>query len=144
MQKLIGGLFIIVLLSILSPTSTHAAKKFIPKKVINYKSTSRGSLPALVKYMGNKQGIYLSFANFSGIESISYAFNYTTNGNPQGAGGVITSANNPTRQRELLFGTCSTSVCTYHHNLSNAKLILTAKLTNGKTVSKSYRIKTYQ
>ena len=86
----------------------------------------------------------MSFGNFSGIESVSYSFTYTTNGLTQGAGGTITSSNNPTSVRELLFGTCSGGVCRYHHNLSQAKLLLTAKFSNGRTASKSYKIKTYQ
>lgn len=137
--------FLILLITAfgLIPRKAEAAKKFVPKR----KSTARvvsGSIPSLVRYRPDRLGILLSFGNFNGIESVSYSFTYNTNGMPQGAGGVVTANNNPTAQRELLFGTCSTSVCTYHHNLSSAKLILTAKYTNGKTAGKVYRIKTYQ
>ncbi|MBI5452429.1 hypothetical protein HY945_03125 [Candidatus Gottesmanbacteria bacterium] len=125
------------------PSATYAAKKFVPKKVTRAK-VSAGSIPAIVRYRGDRQGILLSFLNFNGLKSASYSFTYETNGNPQGAGGTITAANNPTAQRELLFGTCSSGVCRYHYNLTNARLILTAKTTNGRTISKSYRIKTYQ
>ncbi len=136
-------LFLFTLNIISNPSQTEAAKKFVKKSVSKAKVVT-GSIPSLVKYRPDRQGIYMSFLNFNGIESVSYSFTYSTNGNPQGAGGTITSANNPTMQRELLFGTCSTSVCTYHHNLTNARLVLTAKMTNGKTIGKSYRIKTYQ
>ncbi len=137
-------LFLILSIAVLwYPPKTEAAKKFVRKTVVNSK-VSYSSVPAKVLYRSDHQGLYLSFLNFNGIESVSYSFTYSTNGNPQGAGGTITSTNNPTMQRELLFGTCSTSVCTYHRNLTNAKLVLTAKYTNGRTVNKSYRIKTYQ
>lgn len=136
-------LFIIAVQTVSYPSQTEAAKKFV-KKTVSTKKVVSGSIPSLVKYKPDRKGIYMSFLNFNGIESISYSFTYNTNGNPQGAGGTITSSNNPTMQRELLFGTCSTSVCTYHYNLTNARLVLTAKMTNGKTVGKSYRIKTYQ
>lgn len=136
-------LFLLTLKVIIHPSQTEAAKKFVKKAASTAKVTT-GSIPSLVRYRPDRQGIYISFLNFNGIESVSYSFTYNTNGNPQGAGGTITSANNPAQQRELLFGTCSTSVCTYHHNLTNARLVLTAKMTNGKTVGKSYRIKTYQ
>lgn len=125
------------------PTKVEAAKKFIPKKT-SVKRVVSGSIPANVRYRPDRLALLLSFTNFSGIESVSYSFTYDTNGLPQGAGGTITAANNPTTVRELLFGTCSTSVCTYHHNLANARLTLTAKLTNGRTMTKGYRVKTYQ
>jgi hypothetical protein len=145
MVKRLSFVFIILffIAVIIAPQQVKAAKKFVPKKGIVKKVVS-GSIPAVVRYRGDRLGILFSFLNFNGMESVSYAFTYTTSGNPQGAGGTITAANDPTKQRELLFGTCSTSVCTYHYNLANARLVLTAKMTNGKTVSKSYRIKTYQ
>lgn len=128
--------------SLFAASPIQAAKKFVAKKTV--KRTGGFSLPSLVSYRGDKRALFLSFRNFNGLDSVSYSFTYETNGNPQGAGGTITASNNPTAQRELLFGTCSTSVCTYHYNLRNARLVLTAKLTNGTTMSKAYRIKTYQ
>lgn len=137
-------LFTIFLVAILLiPSKIEAAKKFVPKKTANYK-ISKGSIPAIVRFRPDRLGIFLSFSNFAGIESVSYSFTYNTNGVPQGAGGTITSTNNPLSTRELLFGTCSTAVCTYHRNITNARLTLTARFTNGKTMGKNYRIKTYQ
>ena len=124
---------------------TYAAKKFTPKGTSTSvrRSVSGSSLPSQVRYRPDRNGVLLSFLNFNGISQVNYTFTYLTNGNPQGAGGTITAANNPTTQRELLFGTCSTGVCTYHYNLSNAVLTLTAKKSNGTTITKRYRIKTY-
>ncbi len=136
--------FIILAIAIFSlPSTIYAAKRFIPKKITRTR-VSTGSIPAVVRYRGDRQGILLSLLNFNGLESVSYSFTYNTNGNPQGAGGTITAANNPTAQRELLFGTCSSGVCRYHFNLSNARLVLTGRTTSGRTVNRSYRIKTYQ
>lgn len=123
----------------------YAAKKFVSKgtTTTSRKTASGLSLPAQVRYRPDRNGVLLSFLNFNGISQVNYSFTYLTNDNPQGAGGAITANNNPTAQRELLFGTCSTGVCTYHYNLSNARLTLTAKKTSGQTVTKRYRIKTY-
>ena len=139
-------LFFLVLYLAFNTTGVNAAKKFVPKKTSGStaKATSSGTIPALVKYRGDRLGLLLSFSNFSGIQSVNYVFTYTRNGIPDGASGTITANNNPTMQRELLFGTCSSGVCAYHHNLSKARLVLTAKMTNGRTISKSYSIKTYQ
>lgn len=122
---------------------TFAAKKFLPKKTAVRYSVSSG-IPAIARYRPDRLGINLSFGNFNNLESVSYSFTYTTNGIAQGVGGTVTAANNPTAARELLFGTCSRGACRYHYNLSDARLVLTAKYTNGATATKSYRIKTYQ
>ncbi len=131
---------------ILAPSPVLAAKKFVKKTTSSVKRTTGSSLviPASVRYRPDKLGILLSFKNFTNLSSVSYSFTYDTNGMSQGAGGTITAANNPTAQRELLFGTCSGGVCRYHDNLSNARLVLTAKYNNGKTAIKSYKIKTYR
>lgn len=141
--RILSIVFCFFFVSFIFSSPIFAAKKFIRKQTTVSKSAA-GSIPAIAKYRSDKQGILLSFSNFKGIESVAYSFLYTTNGTQQGAGGTITAANNPSSERELLFGTCSHGVCTYHHNLSNAQLVLTAKLTSGKTITKSYRVKTYQ
>lgn len=144
MEKFIAVLFFLIAVVLLNPSGADAAKKFVPKKSSGKSSSVKGtSIPAVVRYRPDKMGLLLSFSNFSGIDSVSYLFTYNTNGMPQGAGGSINANNNPTAERTLLFGTCSTSVCTYHYNLTNAKLTLTAKYTNGATRTKLYRIKTY-
>ncbi len=116
----------------------------MPKTKTSSRTVTSSSIPVRVRYRPDKLAILFSFSNFNGIESVNYSFTYNTNGIPQGAGGTIRASNNPTSERELLFGTCSTSVCTYHYNLSGAKLSFTAKYSKGKTISKSYRIKTYR
>lgn len=128
---------------LLSVRNVEAAKKFVPKKTTSVYTPSTG-IPAIVSYRPDHLGLNLSFSNFSGLDSISYSFTYSTNGIPQGIGGTITANNSPASPRELLFGTCSRGVCRYQYNLSNAKLVLAARYTNGKTASKTYKIKTYQ
>jgi len=143
MRKIIGFLVANIFLLGFSNTEVLAAKKFVVKKTaVRY--TSSSGIPAIVKYMPNRLGINLSFRNFNALESVSYSFTYNTNGIAQGVGGTVTAANNPTATRELLFGTCSRGACRYHYNLSDARLVQTAKYTNGKTATKSYRIRTYQ
>lgn len=142
MRKISRLAVVLFLFSYFTP-KVFAAKKFVPKKnAVRY--TSSSGIPSIVRYQPNRLGLNLSFSNFRGLESVSYSLTYNTNGIAQGIGGTITTANNPTATRELLFGTCSRGACRYHYNLSNARLILTAKYTNGRTTTKSYRIKTYQ
>ncbi len=148
MKKIFLIIIFCIIIAAAFPKNADAAKKFVPstKKTTTVKKStaSSGSIPAVVRYRSDKLGILFSFSNFSGIESVAYSFLYRSNNIQQGAGGAVRADNNPGMERELLFGTCSTSVCTYHYNLTGARLVLTAKMTNGSTVSKSYRIKTYR
>ena len=122
----------------------EAAKKFVAKGTTSGGSRAAGgSIPVNVRYRADKRAIHFSFSNFSNFTSVSYVFSYQTNGIYQGAAGTISAANSPGESRELLFGTCSTSVCTYHSGISGAKLTFTATLKNGKKASKNFRIKTY-
>lgn len=143
MRRIISTIFVVLLLTALSKPSVFAAKKFIPKKSA-VKYTAVSGIPAVVSYRPDRLGLNLSFRNFTRLESVSYSFTYNTNGISQGIGGTVTANNNPTAARELLFGTCSRGACRYHYNLSDARLVLTARYTNGRTATKSYRIKTYQ
>ncbi len=143
MRRILLSVLIIFFLSTLLKQKTLAAKKFVPKKSA-LRFTAVSGIPAIVSYQPNHLGLNLSFRNFSGLESVSYSFTYNSNGIAQGIGGTVTANNNPTTARELLFGTCSRGACRYQNNLSNARLVLTAKYVNGKVFTKSYRIKTYQ
>lgn len=143
MRKIISVIFVVFLLLVLSKPSAFAAKKFVQKKS-TIKYTAVSGIPAVVSYRPDRLGLNLSFRNFAGLGSVSYSFTYNTNGMSQGIGGTVTANNSPTVARELLFGTCSRGACRYHYNLSDARLVLTAKYMNGRTSSKSYRIKTYQ
>jgi hypothetical protein len=130
-------------------SSAFAAKKFVQKQTSapvrkSSTQTTTSALPLSVKYRGDKLGLLFSFSTFSGIDSVDYSFTYTGNGVAQGAGGTIRSSNSPTSQRELLFGTCSSGVCTYHNNLTNARIVFSVHYSNGRTATKSYRIKTYR
>lgn len=146
MSKILRLNFIVIFIIfgvLLSIKSVEAAKKFVPKKTAVRFVTATG-IPAIVSYRPDHLGLNLSFGNFNGLDSVTYSFTYSTNGIQQGVGGTITPNNSPSSPRELLFGTCSRSVCRYQYNLSNARLILAARYTNGKTASKTYKIKTYQ
>lgn len=145
MSRILKLFIISVILSvtfIILPASTLAAKKFVPKKKSTTISSPKSRIPAAVKYRPDRLGIYLSFSHFKGLASINYSFTYNAEGIPQGAGGTVTANNNPTAQRELLFGTCSGGACRFHNNVSGARLTLTARFTSGKTARKTYRIKT--
>ena len=144
MQRVIVVLFVMMFSALtVGAQKSYAAKKFVKKTTATTtRSSSGGSIPAVVRKRGDGLGLLMSFSHFNGIQSVAYSFTYTTQGLQQGAGGQVTAGNNPTAQRELLFGTCSGGACRYHSGVRDAKLMLTATFANGRKVAKSYRIKT--
>lgn len=130
-------------------SSTFAARKRI--RVSAPPASTGGSAPvqrsaygaasSSVKFRGDRKAIILTLSNMSGVSSVSYQLTYLSNGISQGVMGQVDPSIEPTATRELLFGTCSHGVCTYHTNIQNARLIVKSHLSSGLTVVKPYRIK---
>lgn len=142
-MKYVLSSFLLLLGGLVFTSDIHAAKPFVAKKSAPVKAVggSKSVIPAVVKFRADRRAILLSFSSFSGIESVNYSFTYTNNGKPEGAGGTVRASNNPSAVRELLFGTCSTGVCSYHTNVKNARLVVTATFTNGSKSSRAFRLK---
>lgn len=107
------------------------------KMVNSNKSTS--VFPKLRK---DKKALIVSFGNLGFAKSVEYSLIYRTQDHEEGAGGSInmqTESGGATR--ELLFGTCSKTVCRYHTNISNMRLEVISQLKSGKKTLKRYRIK---
>lgn len=103
--------------------------------------TASNRITTSVRFTSGKTGLVISFSGLNNATSVNYSLTYNTNGIPQGAMGTITSPQVVTDSRELLFGTCSHGVCRYHTNITNAKLVITAKLRSGYTTRKTYRLR---
>lgn len=142
-MKYIAIVCLLIVSGLFYTPTVHAAKPFTAKKTAPVKASAgtKSPIPAVVKFRSDRRAILFSFSSFSGIESVNYSFTYTNNGKPEGAGGTIRAANNPTTVRELVFGTCSTSVCSYHTNIKNARLVVTAKFSNGTQGTRAFRLK---
>ena len=93
------------------------------------------------KLRGDRMAVALYFGNLSKVKSVSYVLTYQGSGSDQGAIGSVDSSSGNAANRELLFGTCSSGVCTYHSNIVNAKLEVTVEQLSGKKTLKRYRIK---
>ena len=100
-----------------------------------------GGVSSSVKLRGDRKAITLTLSNMGGVSSVSYQLTYIANGVSQGVMGKVDPALEATAARELLFGTCSHGVCTYHTNISNMRLKVSSHLASGITVIKPYRIR---
>jgi hypothetical protein len=59
----------------------------------------------------------------------------------QGVNGSITPSGVDTAQRELIFGTCSSSVCRYDTGIKDARLTVRTTLRSGKVIVNTYKLK---
>lgn len=125
---IIIGVTVIVLSN---PSSLQASKKKpVIKNVAVYTQLLRG-----------KTGVNVSLLNTQGASSILYMVSYTTNGKPEGAGGTVYPKNKKSIVRKIIFGTCSSGVCRYHKNVKKVTVSVEITYKNGKTSSKTYKIK---
>lgn len=136
--------FLLSSLLFLTPQPTHALvrRKLTTKvaaPVINRGSV--GTVGMLGRLRSDRRALILSITGLNNTESVSYLFTYYGSGQNQGAQGVIRPTEGIATSRELLFGTCSHGVCTYHNGIKDARLEVTAKLKNGKTTIKRYKIR---
>lgn len=104
-----------------------------PKKTITY--VSKG-VKTSVRFRPDRLGVYLTFSNFDNVESVRYELVYETNGVQQAAGGSVMPGD--TETKTLLFASCSGPVCTFHENVTNARLSVISTLKDGTTVLKPF------
>ncbi len=105
-------------------------------------TTTSGKVGVSAKFRGDRRAIIVNFSNLTSARTVSYTLNYSTRGTNQGAGGSIDpGTTGASASRELLFGTCSHGVCRYDTGITNAKLVVTYTLANGKKYSKTFKIK---
>jgi len=129
--------FLMLTLLLMAPQLSLAKKKLSLKKTPAKSSSSVSISPRL---RSDRKALLVNFSGLSAANSVSYTLSYNANGIPQGVGGTITPTQN-TASRELLFGTCSKNVCTYHRNISEMRFVVTTQLKSGKKLTKSFRVK---
>lgn len=140
---LILALAIFVFAALINPA---LAKKVLPRaRGTTTKSTggaTTGKIGVSVRFRSDRLAIVVSFSNLTSAQRVNYTLSYNTRGTTQGAGGSIDpSTTGATASRELLFGTCSHGVCRYDTGITNAKLVVSYTLNNGKKYSKTFRLK---
>lgn len=107
------------------------------------KSGSAGiSIGVYPRLRSDRRALIISFSNLQNAKSVSYSLRYDTNTQQEGAiGSVNLSTGLSSETEELLFGTCSKGVCTYHAGIKNAHLEISYTLKSGKKYIKRYKIR---
>ena len=142
--RLIFSAFLLFAFLFLAAEPTFA-KRTLPRaggtSSIGATSSATSGVTTSVKFRADRLAINAAFKNLSIAKSVSYQLTYTGGGISQGAGGTVSDLTTEPQERELLFGTCSKGVCTYHTGIKNAKFVVTTTLKNGKKVVKTFRLK---
>ena len=119
--------------------------KLLPRFSNNSKNTGQrivsSGLIIYPKLRSDRLALIVTLYNLQKVNNVSYTLMYQTNGKDEGVSGMIDSSSGISTTRELLFGTCSSGVCSYHKNITNMKLEIVSKLPNGKQTLKRYRIR---
>lgn len=139
-------IFCFLLFALLQPQEARA-KRLLPRAQPTSPSTgtatpriaSRG-VNISVKFRADRRAIVATFSNLNIASSVSYQLTYTARGVPQGAGGTVSTGDDPTT-RTLLFGTCSGGVCRYDTGITGARFQVTTTLPNGLKIVKPFRLR---
>lgn len=138
-------LTIIILLLLSLSTATLVYAKVLPRFAGSAGKSTGGvaysGVGASVRFNGARNGITISLTNLNKASSVMYMLSYQSNGKDEGAMGTIYVSGENSATRELLFGTCSGAVCTYHTGITNAKLEITTELTSGKKTLRRFRLR---
>ncbi|NCN58452.1 hypothetical protein COW99_04005 [Candidatus Roizmanbacteria bacterium CG22_combo_CG10-13_8_21_14_all_38_20] len=145
MKKII--LFLILLRALSLPVTVDA-KRLLPQVAAANRPAVRSApiskskgVSAKVSFGSDHKALNITFSNLIVSKKVDYALTYKSNGRKEAVIGVVNPSEGDGAERELLFGTCSSGVCTYHTRITEAKLIITTTLSNGRKVLKPYRLK---
>lgn len=136
MKRLVILIFIAFLLTHATPAI--ARKKITRKSPVNPINQINQAWDKL-KLRSDKKAILLVLGGMKYAEAISYKLTYTADSVPQGIESYHTP-NDGNTQKELIFGTCSRSDCTYHQNITDMEFEIKFILKDGHTLTKKYQI----
>jgi hypothetical protein len=124
----------------LSLPAAALARKKLPARARAVTQTA-SSLPRTnLVLRGDKLALLVQLTNLTEAASVSYVLTYNSTDAPQGVEGTLDPAIG-SAQKELVFGTCSGTVCTYHTGISDMKFEVKLGLKSGKTLIRKYTIK---
>lgn len=91
------------------------------------------------KLRPDNKALILAFGSLDYASDLNYTLTYSSDKIAQGVQGSH-QPETGNFQKELLFGTCSGTNCTYHQNITDMLLEVKLKLKTGKTLTQHYQI----
>lgn len=132
------GLFLLLFV-FSSTTSILAIKKLVRRQSGGISSQSHGVV-IKPKLRADRQALLVVFSGMDKAKTVNYNLTYQSGEVGQGVQGSYDAASGNT-QKELVFGTCSGIVCTYHQNIKDMVLEVKSSLKSGKTLTQRFQIK---
>lgn len=148
-KKILIGIVLGLSVFVAFPDNT-GAKRLLPhvasKQKIVKKDRVRtrvGSARVGIKlnFRSDRRAVILTLTNLNIASFVSYELTYKTNGRTQGVSGRVDKRLGDSVVRTVLFGTCSSGVCRYDTNITNARLVITTHLPSGLRIVKPFRLK---
>lgn len=99
------------------------------------------SISASGQFIKARNVVRASFSKIKGVSKVAYVLTYVGNGNNQGVEGSFVPGKKTSFVKDIYLGTCSRKVCVQHRNVKNLQLQVITKFTNGKSSSKTYKVK---
>lgn len=81
------------------------------------------------------------FGGLKGVKRVNYTLMYEVGGVGQGVIGGFSPGKKTAISKDIYLGTCSGRVCTPHWNVKNIRLEAAVQYTNGKSSTKTVKIK---
>lgn len=139
-------LIVLSLFLFLSVFIRTAEAKVLPQA---QKSVSKGvsggspvsTIGVFPRLRADRRALIVNFTNLQNASSVSYALTYKSSIQEEGAMGALTLGGASTSTQELLFGTCSKNVCTYHWGIKDARLEVSYTTKSGKKYLRKFKIK---
>ena len=132
-------IILLMVIFLLFPSPAYARKK-LPVRSARAVVGSATLPQTSLKLRGDYLALLLTLTNLDQAQDVSYLLTYQAAGVGQGVEG----SHDPTlgnTQKELVFGTCSASVCTYHQNITDMIFQAAIDLKDGRTLTRKYQIK---
>lgn len=137
--------FFLVLLFILLSPDAILAKTLPQASKTSAKTIGKTSVGTTIgvfpRIRADKRALIVNFTNLQNASLVSYLLTYQTYTQGEGARGSLNLTGSSSKTQELLFGTCSKNVCTYHKGISNMRLEVSYTAKSGKKYIKRYKIK---
>lgn len=127
-------------LSVVGISEAKVLPRFSKSTAVPATAVRNSNISIYPRLRGDRRALVVTFSNSSLANSVNFTLVYQTNGKDEGASGSV-DVSQGTVTREVLFGTCSSGVCRYHPNISNARFEVVTELKNGKKSVKRYKIK---
>lgn len=142
LKLILAGLFLFLFLSLFTPQTIYAKKKIGAKTVTSVGAVSTSwKMVISPRLRADRKALQVTFSNLSGITMFTYELTYEGNGVDQGVYGSVKPQGESSLPRELLFGTCSGSVCRYHTGIKKMKFSVTTTYKNGRKIIKRYTVR---